>query len=268
MKLSFRKKSQFINLISDIILIVFLFSFVFLSSSLANAAEVNVAVAGNFFKPLKKLATEFEAQTGNTVNLSVGATGKLYAQISNGAPFEVLLAADQKRPSQLVEDKLAVKESQFTYAKGKLVLWSKETELIDTEGKRLSSSDLEHLAIANPKAAPYGEQAVNALTNLGLYKLLKPKIVQGQNIGQTFQYVSSGSIKQGIVALSQVTVDGKITSGSAWVIPTDLYQAIEQDAVLLEKGKSNPVATQFLTYLQSPSALKIIASFGYEVTEQ
>lgn len=236
-----------------------------LSSSIAFAGEVSVAVAGNFFKPIKVLAAEFEAKSGHKVNLSVGATGKLYAQISNGAPFEVFFAADQRRPTKLVADKLAVKESQFTYAQGQLVLWSKTPGVIDAQGKSLRSPDLKRLAIANPKAAPYGEQAVNALTKLGLYKQLKSKIVQGQNIGQTYQYVSSGSVEQGIIAMSQVTVNGKITTGSSWIIPSNLYDAIQQDAVLLEKGKTNPVATQFLDYIKTPSAVKIIRSFGYEV---
>jgi len=236
-----------------------------LSSTVAFAGQVSVAVAGNFFKPIKVLAADFEAQSGHQVALSVGATGKLYAQISNGAPFELFFAADQKRPSKLVEQKLAVKTSQFTYAQGQLVLWSKNPGVIDAQGKRLSSPDIKRLAIANPKAAPYGEQAVNALTKLGLYKQLESKIVQAQNIGQTYQYVSSGSVEQGIIAMSQVTVNGQITSGSSWVIPSDLYDAIQQDAVLLEKGKGNPVAQQFLDYIKSPAALKIIRSFGYEV---
>lgn len=236
-----------------------------LSSSFSFADEISVAVAGNFFKPLKVLAAQFEAQTGHNVQLSVGATGKLYAQITNGAPFEVFLAADQKRPTKLVEQQLAVKESQFTYAKGKLVLWSSDPALIDAQGSRLKSPDLQHLAIANPKTAPYGEQATRALKNLGLYEQLEAKLVQGQNIGQAFQYVSSGNVQQGILALSQVTNDGQITSGSAWIIPGSLYQAIQQDAVLLDKGKNNPAAREFLAYLKTPAALQIISLFGYEV---
>ena len=237
-----------------------------LCSSITFAGEVSVAVAGNFYKPIKVLASEFEAKSGHNVALSVGATGKLYAQISNGAPFDVFFAADQRRPTQLVAENLAVKESQFTYAQGQLVLWSKTPGVIDAQGKRLHSAEMKRLAIANPKAAPYGEQAVNALTKLGLYQQLENKIVQGQNIGQTYQYVSSGSVKQGIIAISQVTVNGKISIGSSWIIPNDLYDAIQQDAVLLEKGKENPVAVEFLDYIKSPSALKIIRSFGYEVS--
>jgi len=243
----------------------FISTILLLSSSFSFAGEVRIAVAGNFFKPLKVLAAQFESQTGDTVQISVAATGKLYAQISNGAPFEIFLAADQKRPTKLVEQQLAVKESQFTYAKGKLVFWSNDPALIDPQGARLKSPDLLHLAIANPKAAPYGEQAVRVLKNMGIYEHLENKLVLGQNIGQTFQYVSNGNVQQGIISLSQVTNDGKITSGSAWIIPDTLYQPIQQDAVLLNKGMDNPAARAFLAYLKSPAALQIIRSFGYEV---
>lgn len=236
-----------------------------LMSNFAYAGEISVAVAGNFYKPLKVLAAQFELQTGNKVTPSVGATGKLYAQIANGAPFEIFLAADKKRPAKLIEQELAVKESQFTYAKGKLALWSSEPELIDAQGARLKSPELLNLAIANPKTAPYGEQAINVLKSLGIYKQLEEKIVQGQNIGQVFQYVSSGNVRQGVLALSQITLNGKITSGSAWVIPSSLYQAIEQDAVLLNNGLHNPAAMAFLSYLKTPAAQEIISSFGYEV---
>lgn len=246
-------------------LIKFLCGILLLSSHFCFAGELSVAVAGNFFKPLKVLAAQFESQTGHKVELVVAATGKLYAQISNGAPFEVFLAADQKRPTKLVEQKLAVKESQFTYAKGKLVLWSPEPHLIGPQGLRLESPDLLYLAIANPKTAPYGEQAIRALKNLGVYQYLQDKLVEGQNISQAFQYVSTGNVRQGILALSQVTMDGQITSGSAWVIPSSLYQTIQQDAVLLNKGKDNPAAREFLDYLKTAAAKRVIRAFGYEV---
>ncbi|WP_413699040.1 molybdate ABC transporter substrate-binding protein [Psychromonas sp. KJ10-10] len=247
-----------------------LFTFIYVILLLTNstfsfAGDINVAVAGNFFKPLKVLISKFELQTGHRVLVSVGSTGKLYAQISNGAPFDLFLATDQTRPSKLIEQKLAVKNSQFTYAKGKLVLWSSENNLIDSQGDRLLSSDLIHLAIANPDIAPYGEQAVQVLKNLNIYQKLSNKLVLGQNVGQVFQYVSSGNIKQGIIPLSQVTMDGKINSGSAWIIPSSLYHPIQQDAVLLNKGKKNPIAESFLNYLKTPEALQIISSFGYEV---
>lgn len=234
-------------------------------ATVAYAGQVSVAVAGNFFKPIKVLAAQFEAQSGHKVELAVGATGKLYAQISNGAPFELFFAADQRRPSKLIAQQLAVKSSQFTYAQGQLVLWSKNPDVIDAQGKRLSAPEMKRLAIANPKAAPYGEQAVNALKKLGLYQQLQGKLVQGQNIGQTYQYVSSGSVEQGIIAMSQVTVNGQISDGSAWIIPSELYDPIKQDAVLLNKGASNPVAKAFLDYIKSPAAVQIIRSFGYQV---
>ncbi|GLS92527.1 molybdate ABC transporter substrate-binding protein [Psychromonas marina] len=236
-----------------------------LSCSLTFAGEVNIAVAGNFFRPLQALARDFEYQSGDKVNIAVGSSGKLYAQISNGAPFEIFLSADQQRASKLVENRLAVKGSQYTYAKGKLVLWSSDPNVVDNQGKRLISPHLKRLAIANPKVAPYGEEALNVLKSLGIYEQLQEKIVFGQSIGQAFQYVSSSSIKQGIIALSQVTRGGEINEGSAWIIPSDLYQPIQQDVVLLNKGKSNPVAIAFLTYLKTADALKIIHSFGYEV---
>lgn len=235
-----------------------------LSSSWSFAGEVNIAVAGNFFRPLQLLAREFEHQSGDRVNIAVGSSGKLYAQITNGAPFDVFLSADQQRASKLIENKLAVNGSQYTYAKGKLVLWSSDPNVVDKLGKRLISPNLKRLAIANPKVAPYGKQALTVLKNLGIYEQLEEKLVLGQSIGQTFQYVSSNSIKQGIIALSQVMRDGEINEGSAWVIPSELYQTIQQDAVLLNKGKSNPVAIAFLAYLKSEDALKIIHSFGYQ----
>tara|TARA_R110001583_G_scaffold188860_3_gene351364 strand:+ start:53183 stop:53947 length:765 start_codon:yes stop_codon:yes gene_type:complete len=236
------------------------------SSSICFADDINVAVAGNFLKPLKVLSTQFELATGHKLLISVGSTGKLFTQITHGAPFEIFLAADQIRPAKLVQQQLADKDSQFTYAKGKLALWSQEPELIDQAGNRLKSSNLIHLAIANPKIAPYGEQAIQVLKHLGLYPQLKDKLLYGQNVGQVFQYVSSGNVRQGIIPLSQVTHNGIITSGSAWIIPSAFYQSIKQDAVLLNQGKSNPAAQVFLEYLKSPEALNIIRSFGYEVS--
>lgn len=236
-----------------------------LCNGISYAGEVSVAVAGNFAKPLKVLVEKFESNTGQKVAISVGSTGKLYAQIINGAPFEVFLASDQKRPIKLVERNLAVKSSQFTYAKGKLVLWSKKIGGAELGEMFLSSTELKHLAIADPKMAPYGVQAIFALKNLGLYQQLKDKLIRAQNVGQAYQYLNSGSIEMGIIALSQVTENGKINIGSAWIIPHSLYQPIQQDGVLLEKGKSNPVALLFLDYLKTPEALQIIRSFGYEV---
>jgi len=240
-------------------------SILLLSCSVTFAGELSIAVAGNFYRPLQALAKEFQAQSGDNVKIAVGSSGKLYAQISNGAPFEVFLSADQKRPTKLIAEKLAITGSQHTYAKGKLVLWSSDPTVIDGQGKRLTSENLKRLAIANPKLAPYGEQTIIALKNIGVYDSLKDKLILGQTVGQAFQYVSSDSVKQGIIAASQVTRGGEINEGSAWLIPSDLYQVIKQDAVLLNAGKDNPVAIAFLKYLKTESALNIIRSFGYEV---
>lgn len=229
------------------------------------AGQVNVAVAGNFFKPLKTLATQFESESGHHVAISVAATGKLYAQILHGAPFDLFLAADQKRPASLINKQLAIAGSQFTYAQGQLVLWSNNTQAVDKQGYCLFSPAIDYLAIANPKVAPYGEQSINVLKNLGAYAQLASKLVQGQNIGQTYQYLSSGSIEMGIIALSQVTDNGQITQGSYWLIPESLYQPIKQDAVLLKHGQHNAAALAFLHYLTTPAALQTIQSFGYKV---
>ncbi|MFT6986036.1 MAG: molybdate transport system substrate-binding protein [Psychromonas sp.] len=239
--------------------------FLSLISPLSLAGQLSVAVAGNFYKPLKVISAHYQEQTGHQILLSVGATGKLYAQISNGAPFEILLAADRARPSKLVEQKLAVQGSQFTYGKGKLLLWSSDPALIDAAGEILKSPQIVHLAIANPKTAPYGAAAIEVLKNLGIYQQLKGKIVEGQSVGQSFQQISSGAVELGIIALSQVLVDHKIASGSGWIIPTTLYQPIQQDAVLLNEGKTNPIAKDFLRYLQTPECKEIIRSFGYQV---
>ncbi len=229
------------------------------------AGEVSVAVAGNFYRPLQALARDFEHQSGDNVKIAVGSSGKLYAQIISGAPFDIFLSADQKRPTKLIQEKHAITGSQYTYAKGKLVLWSSDPTVINKHGKRLTSSKLKHLAIANPKLAPYGEQAVTTLKNLGVYNLLHDKLILGQSVSQAFQYVSSDSVKQGIIALSQVMRDGEINEGSAWIVPSELYQPIKQDAVLLNTGKNNPIAIAFLAYLKTENAFKIIRSFGYEV---
>lgn len=227
------------------------------------AGEVSVAVAGNFFKPLKQLATQFESETGHQVKISVAATGKLYAQIIQGAPFDLFLAADQKRPASLINKQFAIAGTQFTYAQGQLVLWSSNKETVDKQGNCLFSPAIDYLAIANPKTAPYGEQAINALKNLGVYRSLSSKLVQGQNIGQAYQYVSSGSVEMGILALSQVSEDGQVKQGSYWLIPDNLYQPIKQDAVLLTHGQHNNVAIAFLHYLRSAQAVQTIHAFGY-----
>jgi molybdate transport system substrate-binding protein len=236
----------------------------FASSGAVHADEVSVAVAANFTAPMQKIAAEFEKDTGHKVVAAFGATGKFYAQIKNGAPFEVLLAADDETPAKLVQENAAVAGSQATYAIGKLVLWSAKPGLVDGAGEVLKTAGFEHLAIANPKLAPYGAAAVEAMKALGVWDSLQAKIVTGESIAQAHQFISSGNAQLGFVALSQVLKDGKI-EGSSWVLPAKLYSSIRQDGVILEKGRGKPAAEALLKYLKSDKATAIIKSFGYEL---
>lgn len=231
----------------------------------AMAAEVNVAVAANFTAPMKQIVAEFEKETGHKAVLSFGSSGKFYAQIKNGAPFQLLLSADDEKPIQLVKDGLGVGDSRFTYAVGTLVLWSPKAGFVDAKGDVLGKGLYNKLAIANPKLAPYGVAAMEVLTKQGLLSAVTPKFVQGENISQTFQFVSSGNAELGFIALSQVMKDGKITSGSAWIVPGRLHTPIRQDAVLLSSGKDNAAARALLGYLKSDKAKKIIRAYGYEI---
>lgn len=231
----------------------------------AQAEEVHVAVAANFTAPMQKIAAEFENDTGHKAVLAFGATGKFYAQISNGAPFDVLLAADDETPVRLEKEFLAAPGTRFTYAIGKLVLWSAKNSYVDGKGEVLKAGDFKHLAIANPKTAPYGAAAVEVLKKLNLFEALQPKFVQGENISQTYQFVNSGNAQLGFVALSQVYKDGKVASGSGWIVPANLYAPIRQDAVVLAKGRANPAAKALAKYLKSAKAKGIIQSFGYEL---
>jgi len=231
----------------------------------AHAGEVQVAVAANFTAPMQQIAAAFEQDTGNKAVLAFGATGKFYAQIHNGAPFEILLAADDETPVKLEQEQQTVPGSRFTYATGKLVLWSAQAGYVDSGGKVLQSGQFAHLSIANPKAAPYGAAAVETLTKLNLYTRLQPKIVQGENISQAHQFVSTGNAELGFVALSQVARDGKFSSGSGWIVPASMHAPIRQDAVILSKGGANPTARALMDYLRSDKAKGIIRAFGYEL---
>ena len=228
------------------------------------AEEVNVAVAANFIEPMKIITVAFEKATGHKAVLSSGATGKFYAQIRNGAPFDILLAADADTPSRLEKEGAAVPGSQFTYAIGKLVLWSAKPNFVDDKGNVLRNQEVKHIALASPKLAPYGAAAVEAMAKLGLLTALQPKFVQGENIGQTYQFIATGNAELGFVALSQIYKDGKILSGSAWIVPSHLYKPIRQDAVILVTAKNNPAATDLMKYLKSNSARAIIKSYGYD----
>ena len=231
----------------------------------AQAAEVQVAVAANFAAPLKALASAFEQDTGHRIVAAFGPTGGFYTQIENGAPFEVFLSADDSTPAKLESAGAAVAGSRFTYAVGQLALWSARPGYVDTEGAVLRQDAYQHLAIANPKTAPYGLAAQQVLARLGLSDQLAAKLVTGSNIAQTYQFVGSGNAELGFVALSQVYKDGRIESGSAWIVPAELHEPIRQDAVLLAKGKDNPAARALLDYLKGPQAAAVIKAYGYDL---
>lgn len=241
-----------------------LFSALSLASGLACAAEVQVAVAANFTVPMNRIAAQFERDTGHKAVLSFGATGKFYAQIRNGAPFEVMLSADDETPEKLEKEGAAVPGSRFTYAIGRLVLWSAKAGVVDGQGEVLRKGHFRHVAIANPRTAPYGAAAVEAMKSLGVLDAVQPKFVQGENIAQTFQFVSTGNAQLGFVALSQVQEDGVIKYGSAWVVPSSLHRPIRQDAVVLEKGKGNAAAEALMSYLKGDKARAVIRAHGYE----
>lgn len=232
-------------------------------ASPAGATEVNVAVAANFTAPMQQIAADFEQATGYKARLAFGATGMFYAQIRNGAPFEVLLAADDEIPARLENEGRAVSGSRFTYAIGQLALWSARPGYVDDGAEVLKKGMFEHLAIANPKLAPYGAAAVETLTRLGLLGSLENKFVQGENIAQTFQFVRTGNAELGFVALSQVYERGKLKSGSAWWVPSSLHSPIRQDAVLLTRGKDNPAAAALVKFLKTDKARAVIQSYGY-----
>ena len=227
------------------------------------AGEVSVAVAANFAGPLSAMSKAFTAATGHSVKVSPGATGKFYSQIAAGAPFEVLIAADDETPTRLIAEGLAVPHTQFTYAIGKLVLWSAQPGYVDEQGAVLAAGRFAYLAIANPKTAPYGRAALELLKARGLHDKLAPRLVTGESIGQAFQFVATGNAELGFVALSQVVVPGKPVSGSHWVVPPSLYGEIRQDAVLLKRGEKNPAAVALLAYLKSEPAKALIESYGY-----
>ena len=234
-----------------------------LGATLAHADEIQVAVAANFTAPMQKIAAEFEKDTGHKAQLAFGATGKFYAQIRNSAPFEILLAADDATPEKLEKEGTAVAGSRFTYAIGKLVLWSSKAGFVDGKGEILKKGDYKHVSIANPKLAPYGAAAIETLTALKLLDAIQPKFVQGENIAQTHQFVATGNAELGFVALSQVMKDGRIAEGSGWIVPPELHQPIRQDAVLLTNGKGKPAAEALMKYLGSDKAKAVIQSFGY-----
>ena len=228
-----------------------------------HAGEVSVAVAANFAAPMQKIAQAFEQDTGHRAKLAFGSTGKFYAQIKNGAPFAVLLAADDETPARLEKEGFAVAATRFTYATGRLALWSKRTAVVDDQGEVLRTGRFDKLAIADPKLAPYGIAAQEVMQKMGVWPALSAKLVQGESIGQTFQFVNSENASLGFVALSQIWLDGRVTQGSAWLVPQALHSPLKQDAVLLGPGQDNPAAKALLKYLQTEPAQAIIQRHGY-----
>lgn len=229
----------------------------------AQAGEVSVAVAANFTAPMRKIAADFEADTGHKAVLSFGATGRFYAQIRQGAPFQLLLSADDETPARLEKEGAAVAGSRFTYAVGRLVLWSAQPGLVDGRGEVLRQPGGK-IAIADPRLAPYGAAAVEALGRLGLLAALQPRFVQGESIVQAYQFVATGNAALGFVALAQVMADGRIGQGSAWVVPATLHRPIRQDAVVLAAGRGQAATEALATYLRGDKARATMRAYGYE----
>lgn len=225
----------------------------------ARAEETNVAVAANFTDAAKEIAAAFETKTGHKAVLSFGASGALMTQITQGAPFQVLLSADAARPKEAIDKGLGVAGSSFTYAVGKLVLWSKAADYVKGE-ETLAAGGFNKISFADPKAAPYGAAAVETLKALKLYDTLMPKIVQGNSIAQAFQFVDTGNAELGFVALSQLHGHA---DGSRWIVPQALYAPIKQDAVLLKTGETSAAAKAFLDFLKGPDGVAIIVKYGY-----
>ncbi len=228
----------------------------------SSADEIHVAVASNFANTLKAIISNFTAASGHKVKLSISSTGKHYAQIHHGAPFDVFFAADSKRPALLEAEGIALPGSRFTYAVGKLVLWSPRADYVDTQGKILETGTFQHLAMANPRLAPYGKAAQEVLQSHRLWETLKGRTVRGESIGQAFQFVKSGSAELGFVAWSQIKYPGQPASGSWWDIPAALYTPIEQQAVLLSDTKA---AQAFVRFVKNEETRELIRSFGYKI---
>lgn len=234
-----------------------------LAAASAGAAQVQVAVAANMAAPMKQIAADFERATGHHAVVVLGSTGKLYAQVRAGAPFDVLLAADDETPARLEAEGLAVRGTRFTYATGRLVLWSADPAAVDPQGQVLRKAPQGKLAIADPRLAPYGAAAMRSLTALGVASAWARHLVQGESIGQAYQFTATGNARLGFVALAQVMAAGRITSGSAWIVPDALHQALRQDAILLKPGESHPAAAALLQYLRSDAARATLRGYGY-----
>ncbi len=234
-----------------------------LGTSAAWAGEVHVAVASHFASTMKALSIAFTAATGHVAQVSTGSTGKFYSQVRAGAPFDVLLAADQETPARLLKEGFAVPGSSFTYAQGQLVLWGASAGVVDGQGAVLAGGQFKHLAIANPKTAPYGQAAMQVLQARGLLPALQSKLVTGESVAQAYQFVATGNAELGFVALSQVAPPGLAPRGSLWRVPPELYTPLRHDAVLLQRGATNPAALALLDFLKTPAARTLMQSWGY-----
>ncbi|MFV0321462.1 MAG: molybdate ABC transporter substrate-binding protein [Alphaproteobacteria bacterium] len=230
----------------------------------ASAEEIQAAVAANFTAAMKDIVAKYEEQSENTVALSFGSSGKILAQIQNGAPFQIFFSADQAKPEALEQAGLTVEGSRYTYAIGSLALWSVKADFVDADLTRLKSGDYNKLALANPKLAPYGQAAIETLEALDLTQATQDKWVQGENIAQTYQFVATGNADMGFVALSQIMDKGHVSEGSSWIVPSALYNPIRQDAVILKIAQDNEAVKDFMNYMQSDTAHAIIQSYGYK----
>jgi molybdate transport system substrate-binding protein len=233
-----------------------------------SAAQASVAVAANFTAPMQRIAAAFERDTGHRLKLAFGATGKFYAQVVNGAPFDVLLAADDETPARLVREKHAMPASQVTYAIGRLVLWSAQPGTVYADGNVLRKAAAGKLAVAEPKLSPYGAAALETMAALGVLPQWRGALVRGESIAQALQFVATGNARLGFVALSQVMAGGRIEHGSAWVVPSKLHAPLKQDAVLLVPGRDNPAAVALLQYLRGDTARAVMRAHGYEHGER
>lgn len=231
----------------------------------AHAETVQVGVAANMAAPMQAMLVGFQRDSGHNAVVVLGSTGKLYAQIRNGAPLDLLVSADEATPARLEGEKLAVAGTRQTYGIGRLVLWSAQKDRIDAQGAVLRSGTFDHLALANPATAPYGAAAVQVMEHLGLRAQLQPRWVQGESVAQAYQFVASGNAELGFVSLSQVWQGGQLREGSMWLVPQSLHSPLRQDAVLLQRGQSNAAALALLAYLRSDAARVVLRSFGYEM---
>jgi len=228
------------------------------------AEQVLVAVAANFAPPFREIAIEFETTTGHNVRVASGSSGNFYSQIKNGAPFDVFFSADAERPKLLEDEGLGIKDTRFTYAIGRLVLWSPNENLIKGE-ETLRSKQYKRLAMANPKTAPYGVAAMQTMQKLELWETLQPQIVMGESLGQTMGFIESGNAQIGFVGLSQVLGPKMKGKGGRWDVPNNLHEPIKQDVIVLTRAKDNQAAKALMEFIGSPQAKKIIERYGYEL---